>query len=148
MTMFLRLIAANAALSALLQMPELNPEQPTGGGAGVQTSAQLPEVPSDPSPPAPLSDPRVTALESRVASLEAARSAPQQAGMPLKPTPGRIVQVRDHGRDCAGIVAEVNEDGSITCNVFRGDHMVHVASHLTQIPADATSRGWFWPPRS
>lgn len=68
------------------------------------------------------------------------------------PSLGRIVIVREAGKnDAPGIIAEVFED-TITCNVFRGDHLPHVATQLTRIdPGSAEpeggATGWFWPPR-
>lgn len=64
-----------------------------------------------------------------------------------KPSLGRIVIVRESGKaDAPGIIAEVAEE-TITCNVFRGDHIPHVASHLTQVDPESTGAGWYWPPR-
>lgn len=63
------------------------------------------------------------------------------------PSLGRIVIVRESGKkDAPGIIAEVAED-TVTCNVFRGDHIPHVATHLTQIDAKSSGTGWFFPPR-
>ena len=88
-------------------------------------------------------------LEQRVGALETAAIAkPSVPPGAAAPTIGRVVVVREHGKkDAPGIVAEVFED-TITCNVFRGDHLPHVASQLRQIPPDCSSPGWFWPPRS
>lgn len=70
------------------------------------------------------------------------QQTPQQV-----PSLGRTVIVREDGKkDAPGIVAEVFED-TISCNVFRADHLTHVATHLTQISAESGGTGWFWPPR-
>lgn len=75
------------------------------------------------------------------------------AGAAQVPSLGRIVIVREAGKkDAPGIIAELSEDETeheqtITCNVFRGDHIPHVASRLAQIDAKSTGTGWFFPPR-
>lgn len=71
----------------------------------------------------------------------------QNLGQSGKPSLGRIVIVREDGKnDAPGIIAEVFED-TISCNLFRADHFPHVAAHLTQIDPESSGSGWFWPLR-
>lgn len=100
----------------------------------------------------PEANDKTTAGEDKASAIGA--SAEKQSQAPPAPTPkqqvpslGRIVIVREEGKnDAPGIVAEVFED-TITCNVFRGDHFPHVAANLTQIDPESSGTGWFWPPR-
>lgn len=100
------------------------------------------EAQSDPSP-----------APSSAAASSPAGAAGRAAPTPQVPSLGRIVIVREAGKkDAPGIIAELSEDETeheqtITCNVFRGDHIPHVASRLTQIDAKSTGTGWFFPPR-
>jgi len=91
------------------------------------------------------------AVPSSSARLAADAQAGVKAALAAQPAPrpslGRIVIVREEGKkDAPGIIAEVFED-TITCNVFRGDHIPHVAHSLTQIDPSSGGSGWFWPPR-
>lgn len=82
-------------------------------------------------------------------TVAAAAPQPTLKGDP-PPTLGRIVIVREpNHRDAPGIVAEVNADGLVSCNVFRATHVPHVSERLAEIAHDAPAeaRGWFWPPR-
>lgn len=121
-------------------MSEVNDET-SGDGLGAQESTKADFVPWTSGKDKP---------SATGASLETQSSAPP-APTPHQedqaPSLGRIVIVREDGKnDAPGIIAEVFED-TITCNVFRGDHVPHVATQLTQTSAESDGAGWFWPPQ-
>lgn len=131
-----------------------------------QEAASAPAADQGPTPQAPAPVLPDTAGEHEAQSAPpgmpgtpapaAAPTPPAGAGSaaptPQVPSMGRTVIVREPGKkDAPGIIAELSEDEeheeTITCNVFRGDHITHVASGLMQIdPANKTDTGWFWPP--
>jgi hypothetical protein len=118
-----------------------------------QDSAENTAAPVDPTSASPADSlsAQVAALKSEadttaaeLAKHEAAEKAPQ------KPSLGRIVIVRQTGRDDApGIITAVREDGTVDVQLFRADHMTHVDHRLAEVGPDAESgAGWRWPPRT
>lgn len=90
---------------------------------------------------------KVSAIDAELTKHEQGETTGAAPKPPQAPSLGRIVIVRENGKnDAPGIIAELFED-TITCNVFRGDHIPHVATHLTQIDPKSAGSGWFWPPR-
>ena len=82
------------------------------------------------------------ATAAELARHEEADKAPQ------KPSLGRIVIVRQEGKDNApGIITAVREDGTVDVQLFRADHMPHVGHRLGETDPKDTGAGWFWPPR-
>lgn len=116
-------------------------------GAPATNESPTPSTPATTDGPADLHvlQNEINALNTELAKHEAADTAAQTSKQ--VPSLGRIVIVREAGKnDAPGIIAEVLED-TISCNVFRGDHIPHVATHLTPIDAQSGGAGWFWPPR-
>ena len=120
--------------STALNQTSTAADHATAAGAGPDTATELHAL-----------EDKVDAIGAELTKHEAADAASQTPKQ--TPSLGRIVIVREAGKkDAPGIIADIAED-TITCNVFRGDHIPHVASQLTQTDPKGTAAGWFWPPR-
>lgn len=61
---------------------------------------------------------------------------------------GRIVHHRnEQGLVHAALVTKVTEDGAVSLTVFPEDASSHQAHSVSEVKADGTDSGWFWPPR-
>lgn len=121
---------------------EASETQPSPTSSAASTSTPSPESSAptgSPLPPDATPSPQSTQQTSSTKS-------PIRPPLPGPPTIGRTVIVREeHRRDAPGIVVAVHDGGVIDANVFRGDHILHVADALEPIDASELMRGWFYP---
>lgn len=93
-----------------------------------------------------LADPESTAAVTVQDDGTVTQDAPGSSSpRELKPDLCMPVIVRQKGVLAAGIVVEEDKGRGIAVQIFRGDHGVHAAHHVSRADPAGTDDGWFFP---